>query len=124
MEALDSSCDVMIFSDNVPVEQEIRLKDTAAERGLLVPGPDCGTSVVGGVGLGLSHTLSSGPIGLVAASGIGAQQILCLLDAAGVGVSAALGVGGRDLSAAVAGRSTRVALAALGDDAATRRRGD
>jgi FdrA protein len=119
MDALDAGCDVMIFSDNVPVELEIRLKDVAAERGLLVLGPDCGTAVVGGVGLGFAHTLEPGPVGLVAASGTGAQQILCLLDAAGVGVSAALGVGGRDLSSAVSGRSTRAALAALDDDAAT-----
>jgi FdrA protein len=119
MDALDAGCDVMIFSDNVPVEQEIRLKDVAAERGLLVLGPDCGTAVVGGVGLGFSHTLSPGPVGMVAASGTGAQQILCLLDAADVGVTAALGVGGRDLSAAVGGRSTRAALAALDDDPAT-----
>ncbi|MEO6881923.1 MAG: hypothetical protein ABI181_13390 [Mycobacteriaceae bacterium] len=119
IDALDAGCDVMIFSDNVTVEQEILLKDTAAERGLLVLGPDCGTAVVGGVGLGFSHTVAPGPVGLVAASGTGAQQILCLLDAAGVGVSAALGVGGRDLSAEVAGRSTRAALAALDADPAT-----
>jgi FdrA protein len=119
MDALDAGCDVMIFSDNVPVEQEIRLKDVAAERDLLVLGPDCGTAVIGGIGLGFAHTLEPGPIGLVAASGTGAQQVLCLLDAAGVGVSAALGVGGRDLSAAVAGRSTRAALTALDDDPAT-----
>lgn len=119
MDALDAGCDVMIFSDNVPVEQEIRLKDVAAERGLLVLGPDCGTAVVGGVGLGFAHTLAPGPVGMVAASGTGAQQILCLLDAAGVGITAALGVGGRDLSAAVAGRSTRAALAALDEDPTT-----
>ncbi len=119
MDALDAGCDVMIFSDNVPVEQEITLKDIAAERGLLVMGPDCGTAVVGGVGLGFAHTVAPGEIGLVAASGTGAQQVLCLLDAAGAGVSAALGVGGRDLSAAVAGRSARAALAALDDDPAT-----
>jgi FdrA protein len=119
MDALDAGCDVMIFSDNVPVEQEIRLKDVAAERGLLVLGPDCGTAVVGGIGLGFAHTLEPGPVGMVAASGTGAQQILCLLDAAGVGITAALGVGGRDLSAAVAGRSTRAALAALDDDSGT-----
>ncbi|MDQ2749181.1 MAG: FdrA family protein [Actinomycetota bacterium] len=119
MDALDAGCDVMIFSDNVSVEQEIRLKDVGAERGLLVLGPDCGTAVVGGVGLGFAHTLGAGPVGMVAASGTGAQQILCLLDAAGVGITAALGVGGRDLSAAVAGRSTRAALAALDDDPAT-----
>ena len=44
-----------------------------------------------------------------------------LLDAAGVGVSHCLGVGGRDLSAAVGGRSTRQALAALDADPATER---
>ena len=103
----------MIFSDNVPVEQEIWLKDRAAQRGLLVMGPDCGTAVVGGVGLGFSHSVAAGPIGVVAASGTGAQQLICLLDAAGAGVSAVLGLGGRDLSAAVGGRSARAALAAL-----------
>jgi FdrA protein len=119
MDALDADCDVMIFSDNVPVKQEIALKDIAAQRGLLVMGPDCGTAIVGGVGLGFSHSVPAGPIGLVAASGTGAQQVICLLDAAGVGVSAVLGVGGRDLSAAVGGRSARAALAALDEDPAT-----
>jgi len=119
MDALDAGCDVLIFSDNVSVDDEIRLKNTAAERGLLVMGPDCGTAVVGGLGLGFSHTVDRGPVGLVAASGTGAQQLLCLLDAAGVGVSAALGVGGRDLSEPVAGRSTLAALAALDTDPGT-----
>ncbi len=119
MDALDAGCDVMIFSDNVPVEQEITLKDIAAQRDLIVMGPDCGTAIVGGVGLGFSHTLAAGPVGLVAASGTGAQQVLCLLDYAGAGVSAALGVGGRDLSAAIGGRSARAALAALDADPGT-----
>src|SRR5258707_6532376 len=101
----------MIFSDNVPVEEEVWLKDRAAERGLLVMGPDCGTAIVAGIGLGFSHSVPAGPIGLVAASGTGAQQVVCLLDAAGCGVSAVLGVGGGDLSAAVGGRSTRARLA-------------
>lgn len=119
MDALDAGCDVLVFSDNVSVADEIRLKDAAAERGLLVMGPDCGTAVVGGLGLGFSHTLDRGPVGLVAASGTGAQQVLCLLDAAGVGVSAALGVGGRDLSEEVAGRSTLAALRMLDADPGT-----
>jgi FdrA protein len=119
VDALDAGCDVMIFSDNVPVEQEVWLKDQAAERGLLVMGPDCGTAIVRGIGLGFSHSVPAGPIGLVAASGTGAQQIVCLLDAAGAGVSAVLGVGGRDLSAAVGGRSARAALAALDADPMT-----
>ena len=119
MDALDAGCDVLVFSDNVSVADEIRLKDAAAERGLLVMGPDCGTAVVGGLGLGFSNTLDRGPVGLVAASGTGAQQVLCLLDAAGVGVSAALGVGGRDLSEQVAGRSTLAALRMLDADPGT-----
>jgi FdrA protein len=119
MDALQGGCDVMIFSDNVPVEQEVALKEFAGERGLLVMGPDCGTAIVGGIGLGFSHSLPAGPVGMVAASGTGAQQVLCLLAHAGAGVSAALGVGGRDLSAAVGGRSARTALAALDEDPAT-----
>jgi len=119
MDALEAGLSVMIFSDNVPVEQEIRLKDEGARRGLLVMGPDCGTAAVSGVGLGFANTVRPGPVGIVAASGTGAQQLMCLLDAAGVGVSHCLGVGGRDLSAAVGGRSTRQALAMLDEDAAT-----
>jgi FdrA protein len=119
LDALDRGVSVMLFSDNVPVEDEVRLKDLAAAADLLVMGPDCGTAVVGGVALGFANVVRRGPIGLVAASGTGAQQVMALLDAAGVGVSHCLGVGGRDLSAAVAGRSTRQALAALATDADT-----
>ena len=82
-------------------------------------GPDCGTAVVGGVGLGFANVVRPGPVGIVAASGTGAQQVMCLLDDAGVGVSHCLGVGGRDLSAAVAGPSTREALRRLDADPAT-----
>jgi FdrA protein len=119
MDALDAGASVLVFSDNVPVDDEVRLKETAAARGLLVMGPDCGTAVIGGVGLGFANVVRPGPVGLVAASGTGAQQVMSLLDAAGVGVSHCLGVGGRDLSAAVAGRSTRTALDALDADDAT-----
>ena len=80
---------------------------------MLVMGPDCGTAVVGGLGLGFANALRPGPVGIVAASGTGAQQVSCLLDAAGVGVTAVLGVGGRDLSAAVGGRSTLAAMELL-----------
>ncbi|CUR60896.1 hypothetical protein NOCA290042 [metagenome] len=109
MDALDAGHDVMIFSDNVPLDQEVALKRAATERGLLVMGPDCGTAVLGGLGLGFANAVSPGPVGIVAASGTGCQQVLCLLDRAGVGVSTAYGVGGRDLSSEVGGLSTRVA---------------
>ena len=117
MDAIESGHDVMVFSDNVPVEQEVALKRAAAEQGLLVMGPDCGTAVVGGLGLGFANVVQPGPVGLVAASGTGCQQVLTLLDHAGVGVTHALGVGGRDLSAEVGGLATREALRRLDADA-------
>ncbi|MEU7915505.1 FdrA family protein [Microbispora bryophytorum] len=119
LDAVEAGLSVMIFSDNMPVEQEILLKDRARARGVLVMGPDCGTAVVGGAGLGFANVLRPGPVGVVAASGTGAQQVTSLLDLAGVGVSHVLGVGGRDLSAQVGGRSAVQALRALDEDPAT-----
>ncbi|WP_207933098.1 FdrA family protein [Actinomadura sp. GC306] len=119
MDALDAGLNVMIFSDNVPLDQEIALKEAAARRGLIVMGPDCGTAVIGGAGLGFANAVRPGPVGIVAASGTGAQQLMCLLDTAGVGVGHVLGVGGRDLSPEVSGRSALSALAALDDDPGT-----
>jgi FdrA protein len=112
---------VLVFSDGVPVEHEVALKHAAHDAGVLVMGPDCGTAIVSGVALGFANVVRPGPVGLVAASGTGAQQVSCLLDMAGVGVSHVLGVGGRDLSEAVGGRATLDALAALDADPATER---
>ncbi|MDP9866717.1 MULTISPECIES: FdrA family protein [Streptosporangium] len=119
LDAIEAGLSVMIFSDNVPVEQEVLLKKRAGELGALVMGPDCGTAVIGGAGLGFANVLRPGPVGVVAASGTGAQQVSCLLDLAGVGVSHVLGVGGRDLSREVGGLSTLRALRALDADPAT-----
>jgi FdrA protein len=119
VDALDAGVSVMVFSDNVPVSQEVRLKEVAAQRGLLVMGPDCGTAVIGGVGLGFANVVRPGPVGLVAASGTGAQHVMSLLSLASVGISHCLGLGGRDMSAAVGGLSTHTALDALDADAAT-----
>lgn len=115
-DALAAGLDVMVFSDNVPVQHEVALKELAAGSGLLVMGPDCGTAVVDGVGLGFANVVRPGPVGIVAASGTGAQQLMALLDGAGVGVTHCLGVGGRDLSSDVAGRSTLAALDRLDAD--------
>jgi FdrA protein len=120
-DALAAGRSVLLFSDGVPIEQEIALKRAAHEAGVLVMGPDCGTAIVSGVALGFANVVRPGPVGLVAASGTGAQQVSCLLDAAGVGVSHVLGVGGRDLSEAVGGLATLDALAALDADPATER---
>ena len=116
MDALDNNMNVMIFSDNVSIEDEVLLKEIAKERGLLVMGPDCGTAIIGGVGLGFANVVSPGRVGIIAASGTGAQHLTTLLDHAGVGISHCIGLGGRDLSSAVAGRSAQQALALLEDD--------
>lgn len=119
LDALRAGIHVMVFSDNVPVEAEVALKTEADDRGLLVMGPDAGTAIVSGVGLGFADVVRPGPVGVVAASGTGAQQLSCLLDEADVGLSHLLGVGGRDLSDSVAGRATLRALRALDQDPAT-----
>lgn len=119
MDALEAGQDVMIFSDNVPLDEEIALKTYAEQRDVLVMGPDCGTAVVRGIGLGFANTMRPGPVGIVAASGTGCQQLLALLDYANIGITAALGVGGRDLSAEVRGRSTKQAMRRLDTDPAT-----
>jgi FdrA protein len=118
MAALRRGLHVMVFSDNVPVNQEVLLKQEASERALLVMGPDCGTAIINGVGLGFANAVRSGRVGIAGASGTGIQQLSCLLDDAGVGVRHALGTGSRDLSAEVGGASTLQALAALDADPA------
>src|SRR3954451_11538775 len=119
LDAVDAGLHTMVFSDNVPVEQEVALKEYADRAGVLVMGPDCGTAVIGGVGLGFANVVRPGTVGLVAASGTGAQHLMALLDGAGIGISHCLGVGGRDMSSDVAGRSTLRALNLLADDDAT-----
>lgn len=119
MDAVTAGSSVMVFSDNVSVSDEVALKDAAAAHDVLVMGPDCGTAVIGGVGLGFANVVSPGPVSLVAASGTGAQHLMALLDQAGIGVRHCLGLGGRDLSAAVGGRSAHQALAALAEDDGT-----
>jgi FdrA protein len=117
--ALRAGLHVMLFSDNVSVDDEVALKDQAAERGLLCMGPDCGTAILGGRPLAFANVVRRGPVGVVGASGTGIQEVSCLLDRAGVGVSQAIGTGGRDLSAAVGGRTMLAGIAALDADPAT-----
>jgi FdrA protein len=119
LRALKRGLNVFLFSDNVPIEDEIRLKTLADERGLLVMGPDCGTAIVGGVPLGFANAVRSGPIGLVGASGTGLQQVTSLIHRFGSGVSHAFGTGGRDLDERVGGRTMLAAFERLLADVAT-----
>ncbi|HXH11031.1 MAG TPA: acyl-CoA synthetase FdrA [Alphaproteobacteria bacterium] len=117
--ALLAGLHVMLFSDNVPLATEIELKRLARSRQLLLMGPDCGTAILNGVPLGFANAVSRGRIGLAAAAGTGLQQVSCLIDAAGEGISQAIGVGSRDLSDEVGGIAMEQALAALAADTTT-----
>lgn len=117
--ALERGLHVMLFSDNVPIDQEIALKRLAADRGLLVMGPDCGTAIVNGVPLGFANVVPRGSIGVVAAAGTGLQEVATLIAQGGGGISQALGTGGRDIKAKVGGTSFAMALEALANDPAT-----
>lgn len=119
-EALAAGRHVFLYSDNVPLAEEVALKAEAARRGLLVMGPDCGTAIVAGAGLGFANRVRRGAIGIVAASGTGLQAVACGIDARGQGISQALGTGGRDLSAEVGGATARAALDLLARDPETR----
>jgi FdrA protein len=119
-QAIQAGLHVFCFSDGLDVAEEAAFKRLAAERGLLFMGADCGTAILDGVGLGFANAVRRGPVGVVGASGTGIQEVTCLLDAGGVGVSHAVGVGGRDLSVAVGGTMTLRALELLAGDEQTR----
>jgi len=120
MKALRLGMDVMIFSDNVPVESELALKRFARNQNLMVMGPDCGTAIVNGVPLGFANVVRRGPIGVVGASGTGMQEVTVRIHQLGSGVSQALGTGGHDLAAAIGGISMLQGLKALDQDPDTK----
>jgi FdrA protein len=114
--ALDKNINVMMFSDNVSVANEKKLKELAAKKNLLMMGPDCGTAIINGVGLGFSNKVRSGNIGIVGASGTGIQEISILLDRIGLGISQAIGTGGRDLNKEIGALSMKQGLKLLASD--------
>jgi FdrA protein len=118
-DALQAGLHVMLFSDNVPLADEIRLKQAGKERGRLVMGPDCGTALIGGAALGFANVVRRGPVGIVAAAGTGLQEVAAIVHRQGVGISHALGTGGRDMAAAVGGMTMSRGLAMLGRDPRT-----
>ncbi len=118
--ALEAGMDVMLYSDNISLEDEIALKTLARAKNLLVMGPDCGTAIVQGVPLAFANAVDKGPVGIVGASGTGLQELVCLLDRCGIGISNAYGTGGRDLKDAVGGITALTALERLAADDNTR----
>ena len=101
--ALRAGLNVMMFSDNVKIEDELRLKKMAVVKGLLMMGPDCGTAIINGVPLCFANVVRRGKIGLVGASGTGTQEITVVAHQLGEGFSQVIGTGGRDLSETIGG---------------------
>lgn len=119
-EGLLAGKNVMMFSDNVPLAQEVALKTLAREKGLIVMGPDCGTAMIAGSPLAFANVLPEGGIGVIGASGTGIQEVTSQIALHQQGISHAIGLGGRDLSAEVGGISALTALEMLAADDATR----
>jgi FdrA protein len=118
--ALENNLHVMLFSDNISVDDEVNLKKLALKKDLLVMGPDCGTAIINGKGLCFANEVSRGPIGLVAASGTGLQEVTVIIDRYKGGITQAIGVGGRDLSEAVGGMMMLKGIDALEADEDTK----
>jgi FdrA protein len=119
-EALRLGKHVFLYSDNVSLEEEIELKREGAKQGLLVMGPDCGTAIINGIGLGFANKIQKGSIGMVAASGTGLQQVSVRIHQLGGGITHAIGTGGRDLSSEIGGITTRMGLEVLNRDPETK----
>lgn len=115
-QALDDGCNVMMFSDNVSIEQEVALKTKASGKGLIVMGPDCGTACIAGAPLAFANVSPPGVIGIIGASGTGIQELMSQITLAGQGISHAIGLGGRDLTAEIGGISAISALRMLAAD--------
>jgi len=118
-EALRNGLHVLLFSDNVPIEDEVALKKYATEHGLLMMGADCGTAIINGVALGFANAVPEGPVGIVAAAGTGLQEVSTLLAKLGVGITQGIGTGGRDMKEAVGGIMMLEGIKALQADPAT-----
>ena len=119
-EALASGLHVLLFSDNVSLEDEIFLKRYALSQGLLLMGPGAGTAIINGVGLGFANAVPTGPVGIVSAAGTGLQEVSTILAKYGIGISQAIGTGGRDLSKKVGGLMAIAGIKALIEDVNTK----
>jgi len=118
--ALEHNLHVLIFSDNVPLEDERALKELAQRRGLLVMGAECGAAIVNGTVLAFGNAVRRGPVGIVAGSGTGLMQVSVLVDNEGLGISQAIGTGGRDLLDEIGGLTMLQGIDLLEADEATR----
>lgn len=118
--ALEAGKNVFLFSGNVSLADELELKQLAKAKGLLVMGPDCGTSLIGGVGIGFANVIRTGEIGVIGAAGTGLQEFTAQVHNLGSGISHAIGTGSHDLSDQIGGLTALAAMDALEKDLNTK----
>lgn len=114
--ALQQDLHVHLFSDGVAINVERDLKKVAREKNKLLMGPDCGTAIIDGLPLGFANEVPDGQVGIVSASGTGLQAVSSRLARRNIGISQAIGTGGRDLSEPIDGLTTRTAIEQLDND--------
>ena len=114
--ALEKGLHILLFSDNVSIEDELSLKQKALKKGLLMMGPDCGTAILNGVPLAFANNVPRGKIGIVSASGTGLQEISSTIANLGGGISQAFGTGGRDGKKEIGGLMLTACLEYLLED--------
>lgn len=114
--ALENDLNVMLFSDNVSIDDELALKQLASRKGLLMMGPDCGTAIINGAALCFGNAVRRGNIGIIGASGTGSQEVSVRVHEFGGGVSQLIGTGGRDLHEKIGGIMMIDALKMLEQD--------
>lgn len=119
-ECLKRGLHVLLFSDNVSVEDEVALKKFARDHGLLLMGPGAGTAILNGAALAFANVIPAGPVGIVSAAGTGLQETSTLLGKNGVGITQGIGTGGRDLKKEIGGIMFIEAIKALQDDPDTK----
>lgn len=117
--AINLGLNVMLYSDNISIEDELSLKKLAHEKDLILMGPDCGTAIIGGTPLAFANEIRKGTIGIVGASGTGTQEISTLIHRFGGGISHAFGTGGRDVKEEIGGITMMDCLELLKSDTDT-----
>lgn len=120
MKALKLGLNLLIFSDNVPIEDELLIKKFAKEHGLLVMGPDCGTAIINGVPLAFANKVRRGDIGIVGAAGTGIQEVSSIIHNLGKGISHAIGTGSNDVGQVIGGITMIDGIRRLEDDLSTK----
>ena len=88
---------VIVIAEHVPVHDALEIREASHEAGAVVVGPNTPGIISPGIGkLGImpSSAFSAGRVGMLSRSGTLAYEVASILQAAGIGISTMVGVGG------------------------------